>query len=363
MNVLLSSLKLRFSSVRAGALALTAFAALTAPAGALTVVINPGATLAANTDALAAFNRAGAQWGALINDPITVTISANFASLGANILGSTSSVSLAASYTSIRNAMVADNLTGALNTLTSALPTAAQFSAFVPTGSTISGNMTATKANLKALGFTGLDAGFGATDATMTFSTNFGFDFDNSNGVSAGLVDFETVAVHEIGHALGFVSGVDNLDGGATTLSMRPLDLFRFGNAANPNTLSDFTFFARDFVPGAATFFDQITPITGTVAQYGFSTGANLGDGRQASHWKDDALTGAYIGIMDPTLGSGTVKQITRADLVALDVIGWNINYATAPVPEAASPLTLGMAALFLVGLARSQRVGQRRRG
>ena len=53
--------------------------------------------------------------------------------------------------------------------------------------------MIGTKANLKALGFQGLDAAFGVSDATMQFNSNFTFDYDNSDGVGAGLVDFETV--------------------------------------------------------------------------------------------------------------------------------------------------------------------------
>jgi hypothetical protein len=36
-----------------------------------------------------------------------------------------------------------------------------------------------------------------------------------------------------------------------------------------------------------------------------FSTGLYQGDGNQASHWKDDVLTGSFIGIMDPTAGLG----------------------------------------------------------
>jgi hypothetical protein len=49
------------------------------------------------------------------------------------------------------------------------------------------------------------------------------------------------------------------------------------------------------------------------------------GDGRQASHWKDDALTGQRIGIMDPTLAAGKRFAITMKDLEAIDSFGYDL--------------------------------------
>ena len=46
-------------------------------------------------------------------------------------------------------------------------------------------------------------------DGNVTFSSTFAFDFDPQNGITPGTFDFLGVAIHEIGHALGFVSGVD----------------------------------------------------------------------------------------------------------------------------------------------------------
>ena len=69
------------------------------------------------------------------------------------------------------------------------------------------------------------------------------------------------------------------------------------------------------------------------------STGLSQGDGRQASHWKDDSLTGTHIGIMDPTLSFGSVFGLTDADIRALDLIGWD---QAVPVPEPSSILLFG---------------------
>ncbi|MFY9574879.1 MAG: pre-peptidase C-terminal domain-containing protein, partial [Blastocatellia bacterium] len=50
------------------------------------------------------------------------------------------------------------------------------------------------------------------------------------------------------------------------------------------------------------------------------------GDGRQASHWKDDDLLGRHLGIMDPTIGRGLRFTITDNDLLAFDLFGYQVR-------------------------------------
>ncbi|RYD21580.1 MAG: hypothetical protein EOP88_10770 [Verrucomicrobiaceae bacterium] len=310
--------------------------------GSFDIVINAGTGLSGNAAALAAFNRAAQQWEAFFSDPITITIDADMAVLGSGIIGSAGSVTLAGSYNTIRNQMVADSLDEADDSIVSLLPTAAQFTATLAPGSSLDGNVQGNKAALKAAGFTGLDAMFGVSDANITFSTAFSFDFDNSDGVSPGMVDFETVAAHEIGHALGFVSAVDDADGGLTSLSPSMLDLFRFTTA--PTSNSQFTMNPRDLTAGGPGIYNDMS------SQWLFSTGLTSGDGRQASHWKADELTGNYIGIMDPTLASGVFFVVGYADARALDLIGYDL------VPE---PSALVLTAVFGAGLvSRRKRLG-----
>jgi hypothetical protein len=305
------------------------------------IVINAGAGLAANPDALAAFNAAAAQWEALFTDPITVTINADLAALGPGIIGSASSTLLTAGYAAIRGQLVADNVGSVTAAVTGALP-AAGFGVTVPAG-TVTGILPAfTQANAKALGFS---TGAGA-DATITFSTAFSFDYDNSDGVGPGLTDFETVALHEIGHALGFVSGVDFVDGllaaGASgDVPLMTADFFRFRDTANPASLGDFSSFSRSLLTGGSSHTDIINPARGSGPEYAMSTGRVTGDGRQASHWKDNDLSGLTIGVMDPTLGVQQIVPISNADLNFFDVIGYNV----VPEPhEYAAAFGLGLA-------------------
>ena len=158
-------------------------------------------------------------------------------------------------------------------------------------------------------------------------------------------MDFETVAEHEIGHALGFISAVDDLDGGATTAQPWMLDLFRFRNLAGskPANAAQLTTLARNLVPGA----DDVTS-DATLIDARMSTGITRGDGNQASHWKADDITGSNIGIMDPTLGFTQVELATEADFRAFDLIGYNI--ISAPEP---STLVLLLGGLGFAGMRR----------
>ena len=298
------------------------------------IVLVPGPGLAANPDALAAFERAAARWEAFITDPVVVTIDADFADLGdPGIIGQAGSSLLQGPFDLIRDALVAD--ADADDEVVAGMPTAAEFSASLPAGFTLSGFVMATKASLKALGFTGLDETFGTSDATITFNETFSFDLDNADGVDPGTIDLETVAVHEIGHALGFLSAVDSIDGAiAGSVTPSTLDLYRFAErGSNPTSAARFTRTARSAIPGREEVLDDVE------SESPLSTGVFSGDGRQASHWKDDVLIGRYVGVMDPTLAAATVEPITAADRRAVDLIGYDVVPASlcGAVPEPAA--------------------------
>lgn len=355
LSVSSSASPLAVASSAAGSFSLGA-----SPGGAFDIVINPTPALAANPSALAAFNRAAAQWESRIVDPITVTIDADLAPLGAGILGSTNALALEGPYDLVRDQMVVEAAAFPDNTVVTHLPAAAQFQATLPAGRVLNGNLTLTKANAKALGFEDLDDLFGTSDGLIKFSNSFSFDFDNSDGVGFFQTDFETVAAHEIGHVLGFLSAVDDVNFGFPIVGPFTLDLFRFANdlaGQDPSNLTEFETLKRNLVPGTAAITDDLSN------EYLMSTGLTNRtfpgtDGRQASHWKDDqqtGLPGPLIGLMDPSLAPGGgvfpfVEVVMPSDFRAMDLIGYDV------VPEPSVAMLL-MAGIILAGLSRHRAV------
>jgi hypothetical protein len=82
------------------------------------------------------------------------------------------------------------------------------------------------------------------------------------------------------------------------------------------------------------------------------------GDGEQSSHWKDDRMTGQYIGVMDPTLADGQRDVITENDLAALRSFGYTVTAdQTTPDAPVISKASFNGRKLKLVGTGFSGQV------
>lgn len=320
-------------------------------------------TSTGNANADAGFQRAADFWSETFDDDVTINITAGFASLGSGILGQAGSVQGTLSYDVFRTGLANDATSVDDDTFRNSLSNGSNFSVLInhtsnnPNASQATGYVDSTgdntnkvrmtKANAKALGVTPNDA---IEDASITFSSDFAFDFDPSDGIGAGLIDFVGVAIHELGHAMGFTSGVDVLDGNADGFPddsfefVSPVDFLRH-SVESVNAGADL-----DWRAGAEPKFYSIDGgiTVGVPGTDHWSTGVNLGDGRQASHWKDNL----GLGILDPTSApAGSLNVVTPLDIQALDVVGWNV----IAVPEPGGMLSL-LIACGCVGLRRRRR-------
>lgn len=319
----------------------------------------------AGTQVRAGFQTAADFWSSKFNDDIVVNLEIGMSSnLGSSTLGGATPQFVLGPYLGFRAAVVADATSQDDFLYSTNLPTGSAFSVYINrTSNNPNGSLSATpyvdadgdanntnvrlaSANAKALGLiAGNDV---ALDAKIEFNTSFTFDYDRTNGIASNAFDFIGIAIHEIGHALGFFSGVDILDqNGSSNFGddqytwVSPLDFTRFSSASRTAGANiDWT------ADGRSKYFSVDGGNTVAVDN-AWSLGVKFGDGRQASHWKDNL----GLGIMDPTFAPGELGIVTNLDLRAFDIIGFN----STAVPEPTSFAIFG-AVVATLGLAPRKR-------
>ncbi|MBA4217660.1 MAG: NF038122 family metalloprotease [Proteobacteria bacterium] len=342
----------RDSAALALALALVAAAP---QAQAVDFVLTDVGTTPMSAQQYAGFQAAANFWSSRLTDKVTVYINISFSDLGANVLGSTTTDRTTIDYSALRSRLTTDARSATDFSAVSHLQTGPALS-FLATqgdlttrldndGSVNNTKLVLTTANAKALGLTTVNNA-GTPDARISFANAFAnsFAYSRVNGqVPGNKTDFITVAEHEIGHALGFVSGVDDIDfcidnsaqcGLSNTVGRfenapwyTPLDLFRYSAPGVLNVaVGGSPYFSVD---GGAT---SIQP---------FSTGSFHGNGWQASHFGTQATT-----LMRPFVSAGQSYDATAADLIALDAIGWDVSAAAVPEPKVYALLLSGLAAI-----------------
>lgn len=153
-----------------------------------------------------------------------------------------------------------------------------------------------------------------------------------SSTVAKGTLDLFSMAVHELGHTLGFVSSGDDprwLDalkrsrtnnshdaGHKAKEHITLLDLYRYSSESSEDGMVDLS-------AGGNPFFSFDGGKT-SIAKFASGEDRNLGgDGYQSSHWKQQSNV---LGIMDPTLGTGKRRLVNNLDLNAMDLLGWDVQ-------------------------------------
>jgi hypothetical protein len=170
------------------------------------------------------------------------------------------------------------------------------------------------------------------------------WDFDRSDGITPGAVDFVGIVAHELGHALGFHSGIDVLDRfffnplEDQLTWVNTLDLFRFSEESLA--------FGQGVIDWTANNVEKFFSIDGgATALTQFRTGLFQGDGGYPGHWKFPGT-----GIMDDFLFPyiGDEARISVLDIIAIDVIGWNTFVANVAEPGVLSLFVFGSFALVI---------------
>ncbi len=326
------------------------------PANALTIQFYEDLANPLSAQARQGFLSAASLWQSEIRTPVTLNIRVGMRDFGAgqtDIIGQSGSSYYSASYSDFRQSITTHASSGTDYAFLNTLPAGSTYSRLINQTNDTPGNdyyatwidtesqVYLTGGNAKALGL--LPANYSAIDALIEFNSSFSFDYNRANGISYNQMDFIGVATHEIGHALGFNSIVDLIDfysGDAADFLSMPLDFMRYSTTSSALGIQDVS-------AGPVAKYLRIGDTT-----LAMSTGVSLGDGEQASHFKDNLS----LGIMDPTATYGEQLNISSNDLKVMDALGWSLT----SIPEPSTyGIGIGMAALIAAVARRRRRVAQ----
>ena len=265
----------------------------------------------------AAFRAVANQFDASFSTPVTIKIGVSWGRVDG---GPLPSGDIAASESTLTGPFTYSNIVGAFKADAAANPrdanavnAAASVPARSPAGSLY---YEMPYAQAQALGF--LPASINPDSGFVGFSSMTKWDFNPTDGVSAGYYDFQGLAAHEISEVLGRITGL---------VSSRPtyatmFDVLRY----SAPRVSSFSF-------NSAAYFSVNGGVT-NLAPFNIAGGGDRSDLHAVARDAQDAF-----------LSPATVYGLSTADLVALDVLGWG---SWKPIPggfqigDARMPATSG---------------------
>jgi hypothetical protein len=254
------------------------------------------------------FNQVASFFASAFLDPITINISVGYGEVGGKALasgaiGESHIFFNTTSYSQIKSALAADAKSAVDQSAVASLP------ASDPTGG---GHFFISTAEAKALG---ISNGSGL-DGSVGFTANSGlYDFDNSNGVSSGQLDFFGVVAHEVTEIMGRELLVGQTVG-STPNSYVPGDLFHFASAG-----------ARTFSGTQAGFFSADNGAT-NLGNFNTNPGGDFGD------WAGSVGADAFLAFA----GKGVVLPVSANDIKVMDVLGWDVSSSTPPANTTPPP-------------------------
>ncbi len=206
-----------------------------------------------------------------------------------------------------------------------------------------------------------IQTGTGTSDGTINW--NFFHNWDYGDSIAGGAYDYKSTAMHEILHAMGFLSGISATGQGLTTQT-----------SGNPDVWYDFDRFLTNstgtfLVPGTFAFnTGLLSTLIGGSANGVFFSGANAmaanggnrvqiyspnpyQSGSSGSHMDDDTFTGGNQQLMNAATSTGQgLRTLSALELGMLQDLGYNVT----AVPEPSTyVLWLGLAALAVAVLRR----------
>jgi hypothetical protein len=231
----------------------------------------------------------------LYSDPVTINVTVGYGEVGGQLLpsgalGSNITFLNSYGYSQIRSAFAADSKGGDDGTAVATLPATSP----APGG----GTYWVARAEAKALGLIGAS---GNLDGNVGFSNTVAFDYDNSNGVTAGQYDFFGVAAHEFTEVMGRIL-LTGRTIGSTANSYVPYDLFHYSAPG-----------VRDFVGTTPGYFSLNGGNT-NLDNFNTNPGGDFGD------WAASAGNDSFLAFSN----AGVVNAVTATDLRVMDILGWD---------------------------------------